>query len=201
MTTWVRRWLIAAACSGTLLATTAGLAFADPDPSAGPGSSPGASPGSESPAADASTAATPHDRPPGLPTDDPTEQPTDNPTAPEPPQPSDDPTTDPAGTPPPPEDTDITQSVAVPVGEGQVGVLDSDPPAPVPPPAVHAPQRAAGSAVGGRTGLPPADLAATGVRVAVPLGIAAVLLLTGAAAQVAGRRRYNPSGSASAGRN
>jgi hypothetical protein len=182
---WVRRWLTAAAFSAMLLTVAAGPAGADPgdpDPGASSGADAGAPAGSP-------TGSAPKIPAPELPTGEPTVGPTgawtDPPTA----QPTAD---DPASqTPTPPQDTDVTQSAAMPAGGGQVGL-----PLPQRPEPGAGQNWPAGAAAGAE---PPADrpatapaagLADTGVRVAVPLGVAALLLLTGTAAVLAGRRRH-----------
>lgn len=184
MTTWTRRCLTAAAFSATLLAAAGGLAFADPDQAGGGGADPRTS-ASEDAATPATDSLGPGP-PAGEPTVGPSAQPTDSATA----LPT---TDDPVGqSPTPPQDTEITQSVAVAAGEGQQA----------PPPQVREPgtdQRgAAGASAGGSA--PATGLAATGVRVGLPLGAAALLLLAGTGAQLAGRKRYTGTSGTAGGR-
>jgi hypothetical protein len=183
--TWVRRGLIAGACSAALLVSAAGLAAAAPGGSAAipPVPADTAQPATTAPGEAEPTGAEPIEvastdiGPTGtVPTQTPTVTPTAPPT-------TDDPVT---GTPSAPHDTEITRSVAVPAGGGgaQVGGLPERPP-----------QRDdnavdPGSASGAGAGGPgTAGLAATGVSLTVPLAIATVFLLGGTAAVLAGRRR------------
>jgi hypothetical protein len=183
VTTWTRRCLTAVVFSATLLGAAGGLARADQDRAASGGADPGVSA--------TEVAASPlHPASDGLepvqPTVGPTDPTTDPPTAL--------PTTDEPGsqTPTPPQDTGITQSVAVAAGEGQQAPL------PQPRGPGTGERQAAGASVGGNR--PATGLAATGVRVGLPLGIAAALLLAGTGALLAGRKRYTGGNGTTGGR-
>jgi hypothetical protein len=109
----------------------------------------------------------------GPPTEPPTGTPTDTPTDG---PPTDEPT---GGTPSAPQGTEITGSVAMPAGGGQVGGVGG-------PPQGRRDRQPQGAGAGSD----PGGLAATGISLALPLGFAVILLLAGTAAVFAGRRRY-----------
>jgi hypothetical protein len=170
VTTWIRRALIAAAVLfmpvGT--GTAAGAATGPPAPAVPETQIPLTPEGQAAPSPSPTASDTPTT----------TQTPTPTPTAP---PTTDDPVTE---TPTPPQDTDITGSVAVPAGGGgaQVGGLPRRVPQQVPRPPTRQRPRAED----------PGGLAATGPDVALPLGIAAILLLGGTGAILAGRPRRRP---------
>jgi hypothetical protein len=207
MTMWVRRWLPTVAISTTLLVAATGHAGASPvnrptavpEPALAGQADPAdqANPANSADPADPGDPGSPGD--PGAPGDpvDPTVAPVPTPTStgsPTGPATSVPPATDKpvTGTPTSPRDTEITASVAIPAGGGQIGL---EPPQPRQGGTRWPAARAAGTpglADPGlvNPGLADPGLAATGFAAGLPLGIVTVLLLAGVAAVLAGRRRY-----------